>query len=122
MKKELSNITLIGIDCVDLKRLQLAADISTKDISFGKVKLLTSIKSDDPRVIQIPHINSTKKYPIKIGQVVVKVDPLYYRPTEVDLLVGDSSKAGIELGWSPKYNLREIVKEMIENDINLLSN
>ncbi|MBU0999222.1 hypothetical protein KKG24_02845 [Patescibacteria group bacterium] len=62
MKKELPSITLIGIDCVNLKRLQLAADISTKDITFGSVKLLTSIKSDDPRVIQIPHINSAKKY------------------------------------------------------------
>jgi GDPmannose 4,6-dehydratase len=65
-------------------------------------------------------IKSTKNYPIRIGQVVVKVDPLYYRPTEVDLLVGDASKARKELGWSPKYNLREIVKEMIENDIKLL--
>jgi len=62
MKKELPNITLIGIDCVDLERLKLAADISTKDINFGKVKLLTSIESDDPRVVKIPHINSAKKY------------------------------------------------------------
>jgi GDPmannose 4,6-dehydratase len=66
-------------------------------------------------------INSIQKFPVKIGQVVVKVDPLYYRPTEVDLLVGDSSKARIELGWFPKYNLREIVKEMVDHDIKLLS-
>jgi ASC-1-like (ASCH) protein len=62
MKLELPNVTLIGVDCVNLERLQLAADISTKDINFGAVKLLTSIKSDDHRVIEIPHINSTKKY------------------------------------------------------------
>lgn len=62
MKKELTNITLIGIDCINLKRLQLAADISMSEISFGAVKLLTSIQSDDPRVINIPKINSTKQY------------------------------------------------------------
>lgn len=62
MKIELPNITLIGIDCVDIKKLQIVADISTKDINFGKVKLLTSIESTDPRVIKIPHIKSTKKY------------------------------------------------------------
>ena len=62
VKKILSNVTLIGIDCVNLKRLQLAADISSKDISFASVKLLSSIKSDDPRVIEIPQINSTKEY------------------------------------------------------------
>jgi len=62
MKLTLNNVTLIGVDCIDLKRLQLAADVSAMDISFGAVKLLTSIQSDDPRVIQIPHIGSIKKY------------------------------------------------------------
>lgn len=60
--KVLSNITLIGIDCKDLKRLQLAADISTKEITFGAVKLLTSIKSDDPRVVNISPIISKEQY------------------------------------------------------------
>lgn len=60
--KNLTNVTLVGIDCANLEHLQLAADISTKGISFGKVLLLTSIKSNDPRVIQIPQINSVEKY------------------------------------------------------------
>ena len=62
MKLILSDITLIGVDCINLERLKLAADISTKDITFGSVKLLSSIKNEDPRVIQIHHINSAKKY------------------------------------------------------------
>lgn len=62
MKLELPKITLIGIDCINLERLQLATEISTKDINFGKVKLLTSITSNDPRVIKIPHLDSAKKY------------------------------------------------------------
>ncbi len=60
--KILNNVTLIGIDCVDLKRLQLVADISTKEITFAKVKLLTSIKSNDSRVINIKKIKSGKEY------------------------------------------------------------
>jgi ASC-1-like (ASCH) protein len=60
--KLLPNVTLIGVDCVDLKRLQLAAEISTKEISFGAVKLLSSIKSNDPRVVSIKPIKSAKEY------------------------------------------------------------
>ena len=62
MEKIISNVTLIGVDCVDLERLKLAADVSTKEISFGKVKLLTSIPSNDPRVVKIPPIKSIKEY------------------------------------------------------------
>ncbi|MCH4821601.1 GDP-mannose 4,6-dehydratase [Gramella lutea] len=53
------------------------------------------------------------------GKVVVRVDPDYYRPTEVDLLIGDASKCKKELNWSPKYSLPELVKEMIEADLEL---
>jgi GDPmannose 4,6-dehydratase len=45
--------------------------------------------------------------------VVVKVDPRYFRPTEVDLLIGDASKAFEKLGWKPTYTLAELVKEMV---------
>lgn len=51
------------------------------------------------------------------GKVVIEVDPRYFRPTEVDLLLGDSSKARRELGWQPKYDLPALVKEMIEEDM-----
>lgn len=60
--KHLPNVTLIAIDCVNLERVLLAADISTKEITFGKVKILSSIKSNDPRVIPIEHIPSTEAY------------------------------------------------------------
>jgi len=52
------------------------------------------------------------------GKVVVKIDSRYYRPTEVDLLLGDSKKANTELGWRPKTTLEELVAEMIKNDSN----
>ena len=60
---------------------------------------------------------SNPKYQIEIGKEVVKVDPTYYRPTEVDLLIGDPTKSKEQLGWEPKYDLKALVKEMIECDL-----
>ena len=55
----------------------------------------------------------------KPGQEVVAVDPNYFRPTEVDLLIGDATKAKEKLGWQPKYTLPEMVKEMVAYDLQL---
>jgi GDPmannose 4,6-dehydratase len=59
------------------------------------------------------------EYTLPVGQVVVKVDPRYFRPTEVDLLIGDASKAFEKLGWKPTYTLAELVKEMVLADVQL---
>ncbi len=56
---------------------------------------------------------------LKPGQEVVAVDPNYFRPTEVDLLIGDATKAKEKLGWQPKYTLQEMVKEMVAYDLEL---
>ncbi len=61
-------------------------------------------------------------YQLPIGQIVIKVDSNYYRPTEVDLLVGDPSKARIKLGWVPKYDLKALIKEMIQSDLEIETN
>jgi GDPmannose 4,6-dehydratase len=61
--------------------------------------------------------NVTGEYKIAIGTEVVKVDPRYYRPTEVDLLIGDPTKANTKLSWKPKYTLVAMVKEMVAADI-----
>jgi GDPmannose 4,6-dehydratase len=53
----------------------------------------------------------------KTGKVLVEVDPRYFRPTEVDLLLGDSAKAREKLGWKPKYDLEALVKDMMESDL-----
>ena len=52
----------------------------------------------------------------KVGDVIVKVDPRYFRPTEVETLLGDPSKAKAKLGWVPKITFAELVKEMVEAD------
>jgi GDPmannose 4,6-dehydratase len=61
------------------------------------------------------------EYKIPIGTVVMRVDPNYYRPAEVDLLIGDPAKAKEKLGWEPRHNLQSIVKEMVEEDLKLFS-
>lgn len=53
------------------------------------------------------------------GKVVVEIDPKYYRPAEVDLLVGDATKAKEKLGWVPKYTVQELCKEMVLSDLEL---
>lgn len=60
--------------------------------------------------------SSTSGYAFHNGQEVVSVDPAYFRPTEVDLLMGDASKAR-SIGWSPKYTLDELVSEMVQADM-----
>lgn len=55
------------------------------------------------------------------GQVVVKVNPRYFRPTEVDLLLGDPSKAEKELGWNREYDLKNLVNDMMESDLKLMN-
>jgi len=57
---------------------------------------------------------------IKLGQTVVKVDPQYYRPTEVDILIGDPSKAQNKLGWKPRYSLDMLVNEMVLSDLKVM--
>jgi GDPmannose 4,6-dehydratase len=57
----------------------------------------------------------------KTGEVLVKVDPRYFRPAEVDLLIGDSSKARDRLGWSPKTQFHELVRLMVAHDLELLA-
>jgi GDPmannose 4,6-dehydratase len=57
------------------------------------------------------------EYQLPIGKTVVSVDPEYFRPTEVELLIGNPAKAKAKLGWQPKYDLAGLVKEMVEADL-----
>jgi GDPmannose 4,6-dehydratase len=70
---------------------------------------------EDNEIAKVKSAKDTTHFPI--GKEVVKVDPAYYRPTEVDLLIGDPKKANEKLGWIPKYDLAAMVKEMVAADI-----
>lgn len=57
---------------------------------------------------------------LRFGQTVVKIDPKYFRPTEVDLLIGDATKARTKLNWQPKYDLEALVTDMVKSDLHLV--
>ena len=67
----------------------------------------------------ISAVRSNSEYTLEVGEEVVLVDKMYYRPTEVDLLIGDATKANEKLGWKPGYNLQELVSEMMASDLQL---
>ncbi|MCB0512545.1 MAG: GDP-mannose 4,6-dehydratase, partial [Bacteroidetes bacterium] len=64
---------------------------------------------------------SNPEYQVEIGKEVVAVDPAYFRPTEVDLLIGDPTKSKTKLGWNPKYDLEALVKDMMTADLQLFT-
>jgi GDPmannose 4,6-dehydratase len=63
---------------------------------------------------------SDPAYQLPVGKEVVAVDPDYFRPTEVDLLIGNAAKAKAKLGWQPKYTLAELIQEMVAADVKLV--
>ncbi|EKH1293633.1 GDP-mannose 4,6-dehydratase [Escherichia coli] len=66
----------------------------------------------------IESIEGNKAPALKVGDVIVEVDPQYFRPAEVETLLGDPTNARVKLGWTPKTTLNEMVKEMVEHDFN----
>ncbi|MBI2733785.1 MAG: GDP-mannose 4,6-dehydratase [Aquabacterium sp.] len=68
------------------------------------------------KVVKVEPVNGEMLAKCKVGDVIVKVDPRYYRPTEVETLLGDPTKAKQKLGWTPKISLGELVKEMVLSD------
>ncbi len=63
---------------------------------------------------------SNPDFQLEEGKEVLAVDPKYFRPTEVDLLIGDASKAKNKLGWVPEYDLQDLVKDMMSSDVELM--
>ncbi len=64
-------------------------------------------------------VSCSGEYQLEVGSVVVKVDPAYFRPTEVELLIGDATKAKEKLGWKPKHTLKTLVEDMMTEDMKL---
>lgn len=59
-------------------------------------------------------------YQLEIGKQILSIDPKYFRPTEVDILIGDPTKAKLKLGWEPQIKLEELVADMMQSDLNLI--
>lgn len=82
---KLSNVTLLGIDCVNVERLQAAMDVCQKNIQFGAVKLLTSLPTDDKHLVKIAHIGDVQEYSkFCAGELIKRVDTDYVLVVQYD--------------------------------------
>lgn len=88
-------------------------------LAFKELGVEIEFKGEGTEEVGIVKSTSNPEYSFKIGQEVIKIDPTYFRPTEVELLIGDNTKAKKVLGWKPKYTLAMLVKEMMEADLKL---
>jgi GDPmannose 4,6-dehydratase len=88
--------------------------------AFAEVGIELSFEGENENEIAKIKACNNPEYQLEIGKVVVRVDPQYYRPTEVDLLIGDPTKSKTQLGWVPQYDLAGLVKEMVASDLELL--
>ena len=104
--KNLGNGMFYANDCEGKERLCI---MRRKFKGRGKNEKAYVLKCNDPN------------YKIEIGKNVLSIDERYYRPTEVDLLVGDPTKANKKLGWYAEYDLPMLVKDMMKSDLKLMT-
>ena len=88
-------------------------------MAFSHIGVELEFKGSGVDEIAVIASSSNEKYKLKIGKEVLAVDAKYFRPTEVDLLIGDPTKAKEKLGWTPETSLEDLVKEMMESDLKL---
>lgn len=102
----------------------IATGVTTEVREFVRLSFLElGIELDffgegENEVAKVAKCNNAE-YQLEIGSEVVAVDPAYFRPTEVELLIGDPSKANNKLGWKPKYDLQALVKDMVTSDMKI---
>lgn len=102
---------------VSLTFAELGIEIAFKGKGKDEKGYINKINSD---IINFDNQQVKVKDYLKVDDLVVEVDPTYFRPTEVDLLIGDATKAKNELGWKPKYDLHSLIKDMIWSDLKLM--
>lgn len=90
------------------------------EINFGGdgIEEKGYVSGIDSNMLKI--LNIEDDFKLKVGDCIVAVDPRYYRPTEVDLLIGDATKSRTKLGWEPKYNLSQLIDDMMDSDLRLM--
>ncbi|MDA0326887.1 MAG: GDP-mannose 4,6-dehydratase [Bacteroidetes bacterium] len=91
-------------------------------MAFAEVGIELEFKGDGSNEKAYVVSCQDPNYQLEIGKEVLSVDPTYFRPTEVDLLIGDPSKAKNKLGWVPEHDLASLVKDMMQSDLKLFKN
>lgn len=89
-------------------------------MAFHEVGVELSFEGKNENEIAKVKACNNPLYQLEVGKKVVSVDSEYYRPTEVDLLIGDPSKSKNQLGWKPEYDLQALVKEMVASDLQIM--
>lgn len=96
--------------------------VSVRDfvrLAFEHIGVVLRFEGEGENEVAIATTVTNPEYNIKVGQEVVRVDKRYFRPTEVDLLLGDPTKAKTKLGWKPKHDLKSLVTDMVKSDLYL---
>ncbi len=88
-------------------------------MSFREIGIELAFRGEGVDEIGYVVESNHPEYILPIGKELVAVDPRYFRPTEVELLIGDPTKSNTKLGWQPKYTLAELCSEMVASDLNL---
>ena len=88
-------------------------------MAFAEVGITIAFSGANDKETGVVQSCSNPAYQLELGKEVIAVDPKYFRPTEVELLIGDATKARTQLGWKPKYDLPALVKEMVAADVEL---
>ncbi len=89
--------------------------------TFNQLGIVLDFKGEETKEVgYVKNIDNQEIKHLNIGDVLVKVDPRYFRPTEVDLLLGNPEKAKKILGWEPKYTIDDLVKDMVKSDLELM--
>ena len=98
-------------------------------MAFNELGIMLDFKGSDENEIgyiigfdknKMDQLKLSEVCKLKIGDDIIAVDPRYFRPTEVDLLVGDPTKSMSQLGWKPKYDLKSLVEDMVKSDFRLM--
>ncbi|MEN8126104.1 MAG: GDP-mannose 4,6-dehydratase, partial [Bacteroidota bacterium] len=90
------------------------------NMAFAQIGVTLEFKGEGVNEKGFVKVATNPDYPVEIGKEVLAVDPRYFRPTEVELLIGDASKAKNELGWVPEYDLEDLIKDMMQSDLKLM--
>lgn len=108
-----TGVTTSVRDFIRMAFAYVGIGLEFKGEGVNEIGVVSSVNIDRLNLLEI----ST---PVKEGQEIIAVDPRYFRPTEVDLLIGDPNKAKTQLGWEPKYDLKGLVDDMMRSDLKLI--
>lgn len=113
-----TGITTTIRDFIRMAFEEIGVGIRFKGEGIDEVAIIESI--DEGLFVKKVGDASLENFKKRVGEEVVGVDPQYFRPTEVELLIGDATKARTRLGWEPEYSLAALIEDMMKNDIKLM--